>query len=245
MAALKLFSHSCLSVVNPRTEHVVGAAVPSRSPATGANERLGTAAPTEMPVRHSDARARHRGLGLVELLVSLAISAALLTATAVALDASFKAYGANQEQATLTQRARLSLNRILTYIRTCETHQPHNATPRASFVAGAIVTDTGIDMLKDDGTAISFIYDSTNQQLQFKQGTTTAIMLNGVTSFSIKMEPMKSATNARSGGNYDLLMRATVLITLKTNAAVTGTGEDVGKQSLTISSSVMPRRNVW
>jgi prepilin-type N-terminal cleavage/methylation domain-containing protein len=190
-------------------------------------------------------KSRTRGLGLIELLVSLAISAALLTATAVALDASFKAYGANQEQATLSQRARITLNRILTYIRICDAHQPHASAARANFVTGAIVTDTGIDMLKDDGTAISFVYDSTAQQLSFTQGASTAVLLNGVTSFSIQMEPMKSADNARSGGNYDLLMRATVLITLRTTADTTGKGEGVGQQTLTLSSSVMPRRNVW
>jgi len=190
-------------------------------------------------------RARLKGIGLVELLVSLAISATLLTATAVALDASFKAYGVNQEQAILSQRARLSLNRILTYIRTCAAHQPHTAATVTSFAAGSIVTDTGIDMIRDDGTVIQFYYDSANQQLKLQQATASAVLLNGVTSFTIKMEPMKSAINARSGGNYDLLMRATVLITLQTTANTTGIGEDVGKQSLTLSSSVMPRRNVW
>lgn len=128
------------------------------------------------------------------------------------------------KDAVLSQRARLSLNRILTYIRTCEAHQPYTAEV-TSFVAGTIVTDIGIDMLRDDGTAVSFFYDSTTQQLKYKQGVNTAVLLNGVTAFTIKMEPMKSTANARSGGNYDLLMRATVLITLQTTDNTTGIGK--------------------
>ena len=38
---------------------------------------------------------KRRGVGLIELLIALSISAILLTATAVAVDASFKAYAAN------------------------------------------------------------------------------------------------------------------------------------------------------
>jgi len=198
------------------------------------------------PLSSPDGRGRRtRGVGLIELLVALSISAALLTATGVALDAAFKAYGINQEQATLSQRARLSMNRIMTYIRTSDAHQPYTAATVTSFAGGSIVTDSGIEMLLDDGTAVSFYHDPTNEKLLYKQGTAIATLLNGVTNFTVKMEPMKSADSARSGGGYDLLMRATVLITLKTTANTTTLAEDVGQQTITLSSSVMPRRNVW
>lgn len=137
------------------------------------------------------------------------------------------------------------MNRIMTYIRTSDAHQPHTAALVTSFAGGTIVTDSGIDMLRDDGSVINFYWDAGNEKLMFKQGTATAVLLNGVTNFTVKMEPMKSPDSARSGGGYDLLMRATVLITLKTTDNTTNVGEDVGKQTITLSSSVMPRRNVW
>jgi hypothetical protein len=44
---------------------------------------------------------------------------------------------------------------------------------------------------------------------------------------------------------YDLLMRATVLISVHTNSETSKTSETTGAQTITMSSSVMPRRNVW
>ena len=81
-------------------------------------------------------RFRHRGVGLVELLVALAISAALLTAVAVATDTSFRAYAVNEEQSNLLQRGRLGLNRLITYIRICKEHQPVTAGQINSFATG-------------------------------------------------------------------------------------------------------------
>ena len=67
---------------------------------------------------------KRRGVGLVELLIALSISAILLTATAVAVDASFKAYAANQEESSLLQQGRMALNRMVTSIRTPTRPQP-------------------------------------------------------------------------------------------------------------------------
>lgn len=188
---------------------------------------------------------RMHALGLAELLISLAICAALLTATAVAMNASFDAYAINQEQAMLMQRSRLAMNRILTMIRTTDAHQPYTSADQTSFTAGSTVDDVGIEMLKDDGTEVQFYYDSTNQQLKYKEGASSAVLLNGVTEFQVHMEPMKSASSAKSGGNYDLLMRATILLTIRTTDNTTSTAESSGNQTVTLSSSVMPRRNVW
>jgi hypothetical protein len=47
------------------------------------------------------------------------------------------------------------------------------------------------------------------------------------------------------GGVYDRLMRATILITVRTTGNSADVNEKVGAQSLTLSTSVMPRRNVW
>ena len=63
-------------------------------------------------------RTLRRGFNLVELLVALSISATLLTATMVALDASFKAYQMTTEVASTHTIARLTMHRMLALIRT-------------------------------------------------------------------------------------------------------------------------------
>jgi Tfp pilus assembly protein PilW len=183
---------------------------------------------------------------LVELLIALSISAALLTATAVAVDASFRSYAVNQEQASLTQRARLAMYRILTSIRTTDLHQPKTTALATTFSKGTIVTDTGIAMFTDDGVELDYVYDDTNKQLLLIQGGTSHVMLHGVDAFQVKLEPMRSADSIKTGQmTYDRLMRATVLLTVRTNDQTSQASETTGLQTVTLSGSVMPRRNVW
>jgi len=59
------------------------------------------------------------------------------------------------------------------------------------------------------------------------------------------LEPMRSSTSIRTGGVYDLLSRATILLTVRTADNTVMNSETTGDQTVTISSSVMPRRNVW
>jgi prepilin-type N-terminal cleavage/methylation domain-containing protein len=64
------------------------------------------------------ARYRHRrGLSLVELMISLAISAMLLTAVAAAYSASAAAIDTNDRFFRASQAARVSMNQLLTDIR--------------------------------------------------------------------------------------------------------------------------------
>lgn len=67
---------------------------------------------------------RSRGVSLIEMLLALAISAMLLTATMVALDASFHAYAVAAETATTQASTRLTTHRLLTLIRTSTAHGP-------------------------------------------------------------------------------------------------------------------------
>lgn len=186
-----------------------------------------------------------RGVGLAELLIAMAISVALLTAVAMALDASFKAYRINQEQASLTQRARLATHRILTSIRQSEAHAPATTSLLAGFAAGQVITDTGIQMYDDAGNLFVYRYDPDARRLIMRSGGADHTLLDGVTQFTVTIEPMRSATSIRTGGPHDMLGRATILLSLRTTAATASNTETTGNQTVTISSSVMPRRNVW
>jgi prepilin-type N-terminal cleavage/methylation domain-containing protein len=79
-------------------------------------------------------RRPRRGFNLVELLMALAISAALLSATMVSLDASFMAYQTTTEVASTHTIGRLTMNRLLTLIRTGTEFAPFPNDPRDSIV---------------------------------------------------------------------------------------------------------------
>lgn len=189
--------------------------------------------------------ARRAGVGLAELLVALAICASLLTAVAVALDASINSYKINQEQSALTQRARLAAHRILTAIRQAEAHSPITTALVNNFTAGARVTDIGVAMIDSAGNDVTYRYDSVNRRLIQRAGGVDRVLVQGVSAFSVTLEPMRSPDSVRTGGGFDLLYRATILLTVCNDSNTTRASETTGSQTISISSSVMPRRNVW
>lgn len=70
-----------------------------------------------------------RAFSVVELLVALTISSLLLTATLVALDASFKSYKVTTESASSHVVARMVMHRMTTMIRTGEDFGPYPLNP--------------------------------------------------------------------------------------------------------------------
>jgi hypothetical protein len=186
-------------------------------------------------------------MGLVELLVALAISAALLTSVAVALDASFKAYAINQQQAQLMQRARLAMNRIVTFIRSTDTHAPPSDAAWNSFKTGHIVEDSGIEMMLDATNGISF--QQTGDRLEMVPFTmnagvqtygTARVLLDGVGAgdFLIRFQPLEGSTVPK-------LKRATITLTLRPSAGTTLNAEAPQSDPVTLSTSIMPRKNLW
>jgi hypothetical protein len=199
------------------------------------------------PARGRRAGARARGLGVVELLIALAISATVLAAVAYAVDMTFRAYAINHEQSDLMQRTRLAMYRITTGIRTTGEHQPLNTIPLTVFKNGGDVVDTGIVMSDANGLPMGFKFDAAQGRLLATDASGTEYtLLRGVEKFEITFEPLQSAEAKRMGGRvWDKLLRATILITVHTTGNSADVNERVGAQTLTLSTSVMPRRNVW
>ena len=80
-----------------------------------------------------------RGFNLVELLIALAITAALLSAVMVALNASFVAYQTTTEVASTHTISRLIMNRMLTMIRTGSEFGPYPVNPLESIVTSDFI----------------------------------------------------------------------------------------------------------
>ena len=186
-----------------------------------------------------------RGVTILELLIALSISAMLLVATAVAVDACFRAYKNNQEESSLMQRARIVIDRITTVIRTTKAHQPDTPSAAANFLSGVTVTDSGIDLFDVNNVETIFRYDPPTQRILAIVGGKTYVLASGVTAFSIKMEPMRSAESIRTGGGWDLLQRATISMTVRTTGNTATATETTNTQAVTLSASVMPRQNTW
>jgi len=70
-----------------------------------------------------------RGFSMIEVLISLAISATLLTATLGALDSSFKAYKVTTEGASTNVVARIVMQRLTAMIRTGDSFGPYPVNP--------------------------------------------------------------------------------------------------------------------
>lgn len=84
---------------------------------------------------------RRRAFSIIELLVALTISSMLLTATLVALNASFRSYKVTTESASSHVVGRLVMQRLLTLIRTGEEFGPYPANP----VVNPIIDSTSIE----------------------------------------------------------------------------------------------------
>jgi len=190
-------------------------------------------------------QSRARGLGLAELLIALSISASVLAAVGVAVDASFKAYKINQEQSSITQRARLVMHRIVSTIRATKEHAPIDASLLAQFAAGATVTGTGIQMYDNAGALVEYRLDADSEQLSYEINGDSHVLCQGVTAFTVRVEPMRSSTSLKTGGGWDLLKRATIQLTVRASESTMQSSESTGLQTTTMSCSVMPRRNVW
>jgi Tfp pilus assembly protein PilW len=218
--------------------------------ATKYSYRLEADARRPLPARRP-VPARHprgaRGMGVVELLIALAISATVLAAVAYAVDMTFRAYSINHEQSDLMQRARLAMYRITTGIRTTGEHQPVNTVPLSEFKNGQVTTDTAIVMNDANGKPMGFKYDPAEKRLlAIDAAGAQYTLLRGVEKFEIKFEPLQSQEAKRTGGLvYDKLLRATILLTIRTTGNSADVNEKVGSQTITLSTSVIPRRNVW
>jgi prepilin-type N-terminal cleavage/methylation domain-containing protein len=92
---------------------------------------------------------RARGFSLVELMVALAISAMLLTATLGALDASWKSYKITTESASTHVISRIVMTRLLALIRTGSQFGPYPADV-LDPAQNPIPDNHSIEFLSDD-----------------------------------------------------------------------------------------------
>ncbi|MCX5662920.1 MAG: prepilin-type N-terminal cleavage/methylation domain-containing protein [Planctomycetota bacterium] len=188
---------------------------------------------------------RAAGLSLVELLVALAITAMLLTATMVALDASFKAYADIAEQSSAQASTRLVTQRLLQLIRTSTAQGPLDndttVTPNA-VLSGTTITSPYVELIDSKGNLVRVEHRAASKELWLVTtplGTTTAQaqpLMSGVTAATF--------TNRRRQDDSGLwvLERSTMDVTVMPGADATMSIENRTPQPIRIIASTVPRK---
>lgn len=145
---------------------------------------------------------RRRGFNLVEMLISLGITAMLLTATMVALDASFMAYQTTTEQASTQTIGRMVLQRMQTMIRSSASIGPFPLSPLQRTVeSNYIFISVGQNGAEFGSTRLIVMlsWDPTEERLYFS--TLNAILNGGWAQgpAQLLLEGVMAATDPETG----------------------------------------------
>jgi hypothetical protein len=177
------------------------------------------------------------------MLIALAITAALLSATMVALDASFMAYQSTTEVASTHTISRLAMLRMMTLVRTGQDFGPYPINPQDS-----IVESTEIDFLTPSGQLVEIEWFETPDGLHpvgnalyvVVDGSEPQLLLEGVIpAFDAANQQIMPFTLEYELGRK--LYRATVDITIvpDDNMSVDLDGDNV--QEIRLVATAMPR----
>lgn len=201
---------------------------------------------------------RYLGISIIEILLALAISATLLTALVVSVNASLIGVRSNETQALLATKARNTLGRMLDQLRRSSLHKPYTTSGTAfdAFRSSpTAMTDTGFTVREQhsDGSSTNYTYyfdssDAANGKLMAttqdfdSTGTATGSvntlpLLNNVTAFSVTLYPGKSNVNLTEN---DIVLRATVALQI----IEPNTGQ-ANRQTIAMSGSASPRTTVY
>ncbi|MCK4752961.1 MAG: hypothetical protein KAS75_05910 [Planctomycetes bacterium] len=113
------------------------------------------------------------GFTIIELLVGLAITAMLLTAVAVALNASIINYRENEDIFKTINTARQALFRITTQLRTADAVNPASPENECAFTTA-------------DGDNITYQYNDTDNKLYVITDSGTYVLCGNVTAMTFK-----------------------------------------------------------
>jgi len=185
-----------------------------------------------------------RGFSLVEVLIALAISAMLMSALMVALDASFRAYRSTTESASRHTIARLTMNRMLALIRTGSQFGPYPV----NVVTDPIIQSDYIEFVAKSGELLRIEYRIVDEAFYVIQdpggvGETESLLISGA-------PPQYDKNNDQILPftlQYEIgpkLYRATVDILIGTDPAVELGIEYEDVPPLRLVASAMPRNNL-
>ena len=159
------------------------------------------------------------------MLLALAITSVLLTATMVAIDASFRAYAAAAQTASTQTTSRMVSHRLLTLVRTSTAHGPlqPDANPTWPVVVSGIDPDTlesgYIELVPPNGQFHRVEYRQADQELwvlvddngnfTFDAGETAQPLIGGVTAAVLALQ---GQSGRNDHGRYPIAHHPTTLV---------------------------------
>jgi prepilin-type N-terminal cleavage/methylation domain-containing protein len=174
-------------------------------------------------------RRLRRGLSLVEVMISLVISALLLAAVAVAFSATTSAVEINDRFFRASQTARVAMAQMVAAARKSDVAQVGTSAQQSlSFIDNA----SNLDVDTPDGESLSYVFDAASRQLRLivrqPTGDVTRVLARDIKScqFDGTIEPHPQTAVRR-------LVRVTIHLVV-----------EVENQQLLLSGSVVPRREM-
>ncbi|MEM8781257.1 MAG: hypothetical protein AAGE65_00240 [Planctomycetota bacterium] len=195
-------------------------------------------------------KARRRGLSIAEMLVSLSITSLLLTATMVAIDASFKSYANAAESASTQVSTRMVVHRLLHLIRTgteqgpltIENHNEFGSGLDAPTIVGDTVTSSYMHLFDRDYNQLTLIFDEDRQTLFLEtdaSGTPIRYaLLGGVLDCTFILHRRQDVST-----DFEMwLEHASIDMTVTPDAAAKLDLEEGQTQAVRVVASTAPRR---
>lgn len=178
-----------------------------------------------------------RGFNLVELLIALAITSALLTSVLVALNASFMAYQATTEVASTHTIGRLTMHRIMAMIRVGEEFGPFPTDP-----LNPVISEDLMQFRNPAGQLIELKWDEQEEALYVSVDGTEHLLLQNVVAQFDPDDPdtrIKPFTLEFEKGRH--LHRATIDLMIKPDDNMSVALDGDNQQTIRLVASAMPR----
>jgi prepilin-type N-terminal cleavage/methylation domain-containing protein len=189
-----------------------------------------------MNLHRTPPRPRRRGFNLIEVLIALAITATLLTATLAALDASFRAYQATTEEVSTQSIGRIVMHRMLTLIRTGTDFGPFPEDPRVTTIQSDF-----IQFRTQNEEVVTISWDRNRKQLLYElEGQAAVELLDGVVGTTDAQGILQSPFTL-SYENGRQLYRATIDLTVEPNEVIQLDIEGDRARTIRLVGSAMPR----
>lgn len=175
-------------------------------------------------------RLRPSGLGLAELMISLAICSALLSAVAMAFHTTTQAVEINDRFFRASQTARVAMTQMTSAVRVSDACQVGTTEQQSQ----SIINDaTNLAIITIDGRMLSYVYDSEARTLSMVRTNADATQ----SSFILARDVASAAFDGIIEPHPDTGVRRLVKVSIRLVV-------EVGNQQLLLNSSAMPRREL-
>lgn len=180
-------------------------------------------------------RSCRRAFNLVEMVIALAITSALLTSVLVALNASFQAYQSTTEVASTHTIGRLTMHRILAMIRVGKEFGPFPTDPLEPTVKDDIM-----QFRNPNGQLIELRWDEDEEALYVAvDGTEHLLIENVVKQIDEDGNQIMPFTLEYEKGRH--LHRATIDLAIKPDDNMSMEMDGDNQQVIRLVASAMPR----